>query len=169
MYRLRTKNTKTDPFTSWNLPDRVFFACGACHILAYAFSKEYPTSGFVPVWIRPRDNLKGNHIVMVRDDVVFDYHGYSVWPDYYCRYRRNARDLIENWESTTVELPLDVLVSEKRSREYDGLWLREPSQFLHNAIPRAMNYIRKYHSPLEYMESKSIQRSGDAQDVEIVD
>jgi hypothetical protein len=34
----------------WALPDRVFFACGACHILAYAFysggdDRKYMLSG----------------------------------------------------------------------------------------------------------------------------
>src|SRR5262249_51250149 len=42
MYKLRTKCAKRDPIKRWALPDRVFFACGACHILAYAFLRTYP-------------------------------------------------------------------------------------------------------------------------------
>jgi hypothetical protein len=42
MYQLRTKGAKRDPIKRWALPDRVFFACGACHILAYAFLRAYP-------------------------------------------------------------------------------------------------------------------------------
>lgn len=49
---------KQDPARRWSLPDRVFFACGACHILAYAFLKAYPRSGFAPLWIKPS---KGGH------------------------------------------------------------------------------------------------------------
>ena len=38
MYVPRTRGySKKDPQMRWALPDRVFFACGACHILAYAF------------------------------------------------------------------------------------------------------------------------------------
>src|SRR5262249_16909344 len=75
-YRLRTKGGKRDPVKRWGLPDRVFFACGACHILAYAFLKTYPGSGFAPLWIRPIEGYTGNHIVVVRGQLAFDYHGY---------------------------------------------------------------------------------------------
>src|SRR5262245_16591989 len=60
---------KQDPVRRWSLPDRVFFACGACHILAYAFLKAYPRSGFAPVWIKPTQGFTGNHIVAVRHDL----------------------------------------------------------------------------------------------------
>jgi hypothetical protein len=36
MYRVPRRN-KHDPGQRWALPDRVFFACGACHILVFAF------------------------------------------------------------------------------------------------------------------------------------
>ena len=42
-----------------------------------------------------------------------------------------------------VELPHDVLISEAKSRSYDGLWLREPKQFLHDAMPRAERYLER--------------------------
>src|SRR5713226_2630186 len=77
MYRLRTKGAKRDPIKRWALPDRVFFACGACHILAYAFLRTYPGSGFTPIWIRPAQGYTGNHILVVRDQLAFDYHGFS--------------------------------------------------------------------------------------------
>lgn len=41
---------KLEPVRRWSSPDRVFFACGACHILAFAFLKAYPQSGFAPLW-----------------------------------------------------------------------------------------------------------------------
>jgi hypothetical protein len=76
MYRLRTKGGKRDPVKRWGLPDRVFFACGACHVLAYAFLKTYPGSGFSAIWVRPVEGYTGNHIVVVRGPLAFDYHGY---------------------------------------------------------------------------------------------
>jgi hypothetical protein len=45
MYMRRTKGAKRDPVRQWELPERVFFACGACHVLAYAFLRNYPQSG----------------------------------------------------------------------------------------------------------------------------
>jgi hypothetical protein len=33
------------------------------------------------------------------------------------------------------------LVSEHKSRTYEGLWLREPKQFPHDPLPRAHRFI----------------------------
>jgi hypothetical protein len=45
------------------------------------------------------------------------------------------------WNCMLIELPPEVLVSEAKSRNYDGLWLRKPNQFLHDAMPRAERYL----------------------------
>ena len=50
------------------------------------------------------------------------------------------------WNATLIELPPDVLISEAKSRTYDGLWLREPKQFLHDAMPRAERYLARFDS-----------------------
>jgi Phosphotransferase enzyme family len=70
---------KGNAVRQWSLPDRVFFASGACHILAYAFLNAYPNCSFAPIWIKPARGFTGNHIVVVRGDIAFDYHGYSSW------------------------------------------------------------------------------------------
>src|SRR5262245_23444873 len=136
MYQLRTKGGKRDPVKQWALPDRVLFACGACHILAYAFITTHANDGFTPIWIRPRDGYTGNHIVCVRGDLAFDYHGYSRWSALLAHMRRKANRWWPGWDAETIELPPAVLVSESLSRQYRGLWLKEPAQFLHNALPR---------------------------------
>lgn len=46
-----------------------------------------------------------------------------------------------------MELPPEVLVSEAKSRTYDGLWLREPKQFLHDALPRARRFLDRLPNP----------------------
>jgi hypothetical protein len=33
-----------------------------------------------------------------------------------------------------------------KSRGYDGLWLREPGQFLHDALPRADRFLDRVNS-----------------------
>ena len=48
------------------------------------------------------------------------------------------------WGCSLVELPADVLISEARSRTYDGLWLRGPEQFLHDALPRARAFLDRF-------------------------
>ncbi|HEX9361638.1 MAG TPA: hypothetical protein VF922_08750, partial [Bradyrhizobium sp.] len=47
-----------------------------------------------------------------------------------------GRRFFPGWDAVLVDLPTDVLVSEHRSRQIDGLWLREPKQFLYDALPR---------------------------------
>jgi hypothetical protein len=138
---------KQDPFRRWSLPDRVFFACGACHILAYAFLKTYPDTGFAPLWIKPAKGSTGNHIVVVRNDMAFDYHGFSRWNRLLAHMNAKANRWWPGWSAELIPLPMDVLISEAKSREYDGLWLREPGQFLHDAMPRADQFLRRFRPP----------------------
>jgi hypothetical protein len=141
---------KQDPVRRWSLPDRVFFACGACHILAFAFLKAYPHSGFAPLWIKPSEGFTGNHIVVVRDDdVAFDYHGFSRWSHLLGHMEAKANRWWPGWSAQLIPLPMEVLISESKSREYDGLWLREPKQFLHDAMPRAEQYLCRFPGPPE--------------------
>jgi hypothetical protein len=51
------------------------------------------------------------------------------------------------WNADLVELPEDVLISESKSRTYDGLWLMEPEQFLFDAMPRAEKYVNRFPPP----------------------
>lgn len=146
MYVLKP-GIKQDPQRRWSLPDRVFFASGACHVLAYAFLRRYPAAGFHAVWMKPATGFTGNHIVVVRDNSAFDYHGYSNWDQLIQHTSAKANRWWLGWNATIVPLPVDVLVSEKKSREYDGLWLREPKQFLHDALPRAERFLDGFPAP----------------------
>jgi hypothetical protein len=138
---------KENPIRRWALPERVFFACGACHILAYAFLRTYPSSGFVAHWIKPAEGFTGNHIVVVRNDLAFDYHGYSQWGHLLRHMQIKADRWWPGWSYQLITLPADVLVSEAKSREYDGLWLREPRQFLYDAMPRAERFLLRFPAP----------------------
>jgi hypothetical protein len=130
----------------WALPDRVFFACGACHILAYAFVERWGRPDLRVLWIKPAGKI-GNHILVDGGDWVFDYHGYSDKTRFLDHTWRGARRRWPGWDATLVELPPDVLVSEQKSRTYDGLWLREPEQFLHDPMPRATAYLDRFGQP----------------------
>jgi hypothetical protein len=146
MYRIAF-DRKRDPARQWALPDRIFFACGACHILAYAFLERHPEAGGRAVWQKPDAGFTGNHVFVAGDGWVFDYHGYSK-PDRFMTHARAKSDRWwPGWSATLVDLPRDVLVSEAKSRTYDGLWLREPKQFLHDALPRARAFVDRYPAP----------------------
>ena len=58
-----TKVERGDLVRRWALPDRIFFACGACQVLAYAALQTFP--GFKAIWIKPHQGYTGNHIVAV--------------------------------------------------------------------------------------------------------
>ena len=139
---------KRDPQRRWNLRDRVFFACGACHILAYALMERYPEAGVRAVWIKPAAGFTGNHIVALRgDDLSFDYHGWSDWPRLLSHMKAKANRWWPGWDCRLTGLPAEVLVSEAKSLTYDGLHLREPRQFLHDGLPRARAFIDRFPPP----------------------
>lgn len=140
---------KNDPAQRWALPDRIFFACGACHVLAYAFLKAAAGAGFSAMWIKPATGFIGNHIIAVCDDVAFDYHGYSSRT----RLLRHAHDKANRWwpgwRASVVPIPTHILICESESREFGRLhggklWLREPQDFLHDALPRAKAFVARY-------------------------
>jgi len=146
MYRL-APGLKADPLRRWALPDRVFFAAGACHILCFAFLRRYPRSGAQSLWFRPAAGFTGNHIVAVGPGWIFDYHGYSDPTAFRTHLWRKARRWWPGWSATEITLPPHVLVSEAESKRFDGLWLREPRQFLHDALPRADRFLDRFPPP----------------------
>ncbi len=76
-YILRTVEEKADQNLSWTRPDEEFFAAGACHVLAAAFLAMYPEAEFRAWRFAPRAGYRGSHMVVVREDLVFDWAGYA--------------------------------------------------------------------------------------------
>lgn len=136
------KNHKSNPKVQWALTDRVFFACGACQVLAYAFLEKHQIPDAQAVWIKPVEGYRGNHIFIDLGDRVFDYHGFSDRQKFLDHTFKRARHYHgTGWDAELIKLPQDVLISEAKSKTYDGLWLREPKQFLHDALPRAYKFL----------------------------
>jgi hypothetical protein len=146
MYRLKF-DKQSDARRHWDLPDRIFFACGACHILAYSFLERYASAALKAVWIRPATGFTGNHIFVSAEDWVFDYHGYSRREHFLAHTHGKASRWWPGWQATLIELPPDVLISEPKSKTYDGLWLREPEQFPYDALPRARAFLNRFPAP----------------------
>jgi hypothetical protein len=134
-------NVKTDPVRRWHRPDRHFFANGACQVLAYAFLERYPDLQFSARWIKPAAGFSGNHIYVTDGINAFDYHGLASEQRLLALSFRRGRRFFPGWDAALVDLPADVLISEQRSRQIEGLWLREPQQFLHDALPRARSFL----------------------------
>jgi hypothetical protein len=134
-------NVKNDPERRWHRPDRHFFANGACQVLAYAFLELYPDLDFHARWIKPVAGFTGNHIYVTNGVNAFDYHGLTTEQRLLAFGFKRGRRFFPGWDATLVDLPSEFLVSEARSRQIEGLWLREPRQFLHDALPRARNFL----------------------------
>lgn len=141
---------KQDARRRWALPDRVFFACGACHVLAHAFLAAQRDKGWSAMWIKPAKGFIGNHIVAVREDgLAFDYHGYTRWPHLLAHEHTKANRWWPGWHAEAVPIPAPVLTDESESREFGRrhggkLWLRAPRDFLHDATPRAEAFVARY-------------------------
>lgn len=135
------KRKKESSAIQWDLPDRVFFACGACHILTYTFIQSNPD--FQALWIKPHAGYRGNHIIAANGKIAFDYHGISNQHVLLKHTFDKANRWWSGWNMEVIPLPEDVLISEEKSKTYEGLWLRQPDQFYKNPIPRAQDFIQK--------------------------
>jgi hypothetical protein len=155
-------DVKNDPERRWHRPDRHFFANGACQVLAYAFLARYPDLGFHARWIKPAAGFTGNHIYVTDGISAFDYHGLTTERRLVAFGFRHAQRFFPGWDATLVDLPTDALVSEARSRQIEGLWLREPRQFLHDALPRARNFLDKFGDIRRHLTASASCTSRDA-------
>ena len=130
LYLLRTRNCpKKNLEKRWLLPDRVFFACGACQILAHAFMQHYKSLNAKAVWIKPSAGHTGNHIIVSSAQMVFDYHGYSDRQNYLAHYWKRAKQRFPQWDASLIDINPEALIAEGDSVHHEGLWLRAPNQF----------------------------------------
>lgn len=145
MYQVRTPGySKKNQAMRWALPDRVFFACGACHLLAHAFLERHGRPEHEVTWIKPSAGHIGSHIFVSTADWVFDYHGYRNRERFLEHAWRQARRRWSGWDATLVVLLRDVLTCEAKSRTFEGLWLREPHAFLHDPTSRARRFLDRF-------------------------
>jgi hypothetical protein len=127
----------------WALPDRVFFAAGACQVLAYVALGTLAGEGFRAKWIRPAAGHRGNHIIVTDGAWAFDYHGWTQLECLLAHTRRKAERWWPGWTCEVLDFPTEALVSEQASKAL-GLHLREPGQFTHDALPRARTFFARH-------------------------
>ncbi len=136
MYVLKP-GIKKDPQRRWNLPDRIFFGYGTCHILAGAFLERPPLAGFHAERIVPGEGFWGNHVYVTDGVVAFDYHGYCGRGRLLEHHRRGWSGLHEGWNCTIEHVDFHLLdTDELNQRKMLG-----PDQYLHNPVPRARRFI----------------------------
>jgi len=107
------------------------------------FSNATRTLASMPDGSNP-DRVIGHHIYVTDGINAFDYHGLTTERRLLAfAFDRGAR-FFPGWNATVRDLPTEVLVSEQRSKQIEGLWLREPKQFLHDALPRAQGFLDRF-------------------------
>jgi hypothetical protein len=139
----RTAESKNDLISSWNRPDRPFFAAGACHILAAVFLETYPNSGYCSFHVVPGPGLRGAHLFVSNDQLVFDYHGYVEMERYLAHFTTKMARFFPGWHGQIKRLDASP-VDESFCHEFQH---RLPSQYLHDPRPRALDYIKHFPPP----------------------
>lgn len=153
MYVLKP-GKKEDPVTRWNLPDRIFFGHGACHILAGVFLIENPLTACKPFWIVPHQH-PGSHIFLSDGDIAFDYHGYSALDRLEAHHRKVWRSQYQDWTADILPVDFDLLDESELNRRN----MRGPEQYLHNPVARAQRYVRRIDHAAASSKARTISMS----------
>jgi len=140
MYKPKV-DVKKDQYRRWHQPDRRFFACGACQILAHAFLETYPRSKYYAVWVKPAEGFRGNHVFVTDNTYTFDYHGYSTLQKFKLHTEKRNNMYYPGWGCEFVELNLNLNSPEPRSI---GMFALSSTEFLHDALPRAKEFVLRH-------------------------
>ncbi|MFL4471624.1 hypothetical protein ACERZ8_17735 [Tateyamaria armeniaca] len=136
MYHARP-GIKDDAEKRWALPDRAFFAHGACHILAGVFLRTAPRPGFRAERIVPNGTYPGNHIYVTDGHVAFDYRGYVARDRLLAWFRQGWGTRVPGWSGTLEAVRFDLL----DTGALNARKMRGPDQYLHDPIPRARAFL----------------------------
>ena len=140
MYR-PAPGTKQDPVRRWALPDRAFFAHGACHILAGVYLRNSPRHGFRAERIVANAPYPGNHIYVTDGTLCFDYRGYCARDRLLAWYATQQAGHMPQWRGTVEAVRFDLL----DTAALNARLMRGPDQYLHDPIPRARAFVAAMH------------------------
>lgn len=148
---------KKDPLKRWNLPDRVFFGHGACHILAGVFLDLAPLNCFFAEWIVPHEGFSGNHIYATDGVIAFDFHGYSVRDKLFQHHRKGWSVRFPGWNADIRRVDFSLLnTSELNRRKHLG-----PDQYFGDPIARARNFLDRIDHQNAFKKASSLIWSRD--------
>jgi len=138
----RTASERRDPFLAWQRDDKAFFASGACHILAHMFLSLHIDEGYELIYIRPVDNLPGNHYYASNGIWAFDYNGWTPEEELLSVTRQAYSEKYEGWDFERIVikegLPRHIASGDHK--------LRPPEYFPHLPWERAYKYIQQFDS-----------------------
>lgn len=124
----------------WERPDRVFFAKGACHVLAEVFLRRNAGRSFRVVLIWPGADFRGSHVFVTDGATVFDWHGYSDHERFVAHSLAKLRRQQSGWvgELITIE---GSPVGEEFCARYEH---RRPEQFYGDVVARAEGFLERF-------------------------
>jgi hypothetical protein len=141
MYRLKP-GIKQDLQRRWQLPDRIFFGHGACHILAGVYLETAPLAGFHAERIVPGEGYFGNHIFVTDGVMAFDYHGYSCRKNLMLHHCSGWSKLSgRGWHYKLETVEFDLL----DTRELNARKMRGPDQYFKDPRPRACSFLERFN------------------------
>ena len=91
--------------------------------------------------MRAAAKLSNRFRLRPRDIFRRHYHGLTTEQRLLAFGFKRGRCFFPGWDAALVNLPTDALVSERHSRQIEGLFLREQKQFLYDALPRARKFL----------------------------
>lgn len=138
MYQLKP-GIKSNPQRRWNLPDRIFFGHGACHILAGVFLEIMHLPDFYGEQIIPGEGFSGNHIYVTNGSIAFDYHGYSARERLIDHHMRGWSDRYHGWNAQIYQVDFPLL----DTAALNARKMRGPDQYLHDPVERAKRFISR--------------------------
>ncbi len=129
---------KEDSVARWNLPDRIFFGHGACHILAGVFLEQKIDSSFRPFSIKPSSH-PGAHVFVSDGQIAFDYHGYSALDRLEKHHWKVWKHQYPDWSAKIELVDYDLL----DTVELNERNMRGADQYLGDPIARARQFIHR--------------------------
>ncbi len=148
---------KADPVTRWNLPDRIFFGHGACHILAGVFLKELVHASFQAFWINPPRH-PGMHVFVSDGEIAFDYHGYSVLTRLEQHHQKVWRSQYPDWEGAIAPVDFDLL----NESDLNQRNMRGPNQYLGDPVRRASAFLHRIDHTTAVQKAQQLIVAGTA-------
>lgn len=139
MYFLKP-GIKQDPIRRWNLPDRIFFGYGACHILAGMYLKKFPSENLKAVMVVPAEGFIGSHVFVTDGEFSFDFHGYSRYQKLMSHHESGWTGRYPGWSAKIIEVDFDLL----DTQALNSRGMRGPDQYLKCPLKRTEAFIDRF-------------------------
>jgi hypothetical protein len=132
----RSVAERNDPMLAWARDDVSFFAAGACHILAWAFTATRP--GFAVIHLRPLGGHPGHHVYASDGMWAFDHCGWTPEAELLAVTSADYRRAFPGWRCERIPVRDDIETFCRNNNH------RLPAQFPYPPWQRAHAFIARF-------------------------